>query len=283
MGTLLPEDVLSAGGVLNRLVEAKAKRVGQAKVETPLSELIRNARRAAAVRRRAVLADALGSPNRTNIIAEVKHRSPSKGTIREYFNPIAIAQSYARAGAAAVSVLTEEDFFGGSLNHLTAIRQSEPELPLLRKDFLFDDYQLYESVEAGADAVLLIVAILSDRLLLRLIHLAHNLGLDVLVEVHTEEEMKRAATAGAQIIGVNNRDLTTFAVDIETSVRLARLAPPQAVLVAESGITTGSDIRRLRSAGYHAFLIGEHLIRAEDPGVALRTLLDSVENGARSA
>jgi indole-3-glycerol phosphate synthase len=207
-----------------------------------------------------------------NIIAEIKHRSPSKGIIREGFNPVSIAEGYEGANAAAMSVLAEEDFFGGSLDYLLMIRQRVG-APLLRKDFIFDEYQIHESVVAGADAVLLIVAVLDDELLAQLIELASATGLDALVEVHTADEMKRATAAGAQIIGVNNRDLTTFAVDLNTSFRLARLAPAEAILVSESGIKTGEDIRNLRSAGFSSFLIGEHFMRAENPGDALRRLI----------
>lgn len=266
--------MIAAGGTLDWIVEAKARSLGRIKQQTPVSVLIRGADAARAVRKPS-FAERLGNRDRINVIAEAKHRSPSRGLIRQEFDPVAIARSYALAGAAAVSVLTEEDFFGGSLDHLRAIRQTQVDLPLLRKDFVFDDYQLYESAEAGADAVLLIVAILSDGLLRRLIDLARELGLDALVEVHTENEIRRATQAGARMIGVNNRDLTTFAVDIETSVRLAPLAPRDALLVSESGITTADDIERLKTAGYKAFLIGEHLMRAEDPAVALRRLLES--------
>jgi len=219
------------------------------------------------------LSAALRRPGRANIIAEIKHRSPSKGIIREEFHPPSLAESYARSGASALSVLCEEDFFGGSLEHLQAIRQCV-ELPLLRKDFIFDDYQVYESLVAGADALLLIVAILEDELLARLIGLANELGLDALVEVHSADEMTRAVRAGAAIIGINNRDLTTFEVDLNTSIQLAPHAPKDAILVSESGINTGSDIRTLRSAGFSACLVGEHLMRAEDPGEALRRLID---------
>ena len=223
------------------------------------------------------MGEALSRVGRTNIVAEIKHRSPSKGIIREEFDPETIAISYEKAGAAALSVLTEEDFFGGSLNHLRAVRERVG-LPLLRKDFLFDEYQIHEALAAGADAVLLIVAMLEDKLLADLIALASELKLDALVEVHNAREMERAVTARAGLIGVNNRDLTTFTVELETSELLATLAPRNAVLVSESGIRTGQDIYRLKQSGYNAFLVGEHFMRAADPGEALRRLVASAES-----
>ena len=260
--------MLAAGGVLDRIVEAKAVRLAEAKQGVPLEQVIAQCD----ARARRSFAESIAKPGRVNIIAEIKHRSPSKGIIREDFDPVTIAESYDGANAAAMSVLVEEDFFGGSLDYLRAIRQ-RVNTPLLRKDFIFDEYQIYESVAAGADAVLLIVAVLDDGLLARLIKLASETGLDALVEVHTADEMKRAIIAGAQIIGVNNRDLTTFAVDLNTSFRLAQLAPAGAILVSESGIKTGDDIRNLKSAGFSSFLIGEHFMRAENPGDALKRLI----------
>jgi indole-3-glycerol phosphate synthase len=168
--------------------------------------------------------------------------------------------------------LCEEDFFGGSLIHLAEIRD-RVDLPLLRKDFIVDEYQVFESLLSGADAILLIVSLLDTRLLSRFIELANQLGLDALVEVHNETEMKRAIDAGASIIGINNRDLTTFAVDLEVSHRLARLAPPDTLLVSESGINTITDINELQDSGFHAFLVGEHLMRARNPGEALKELV----------
>jgi indole-3-glycerol phosphate synthase len=204
-----------------------------------------------------------------NIIAEFKRRSPSKGWIRQDVDPAEIALSYERAGAAAVSVLTEQNRFGGSLDDLRAVRQSVS-LPVLRKDFVFDEYQVYESAAAGADALLLIVVELSDDELRRLLRLTEDeLGMDALVEVHTRTEMERAVACGAKIIGVNNRDLRTFEVSIETSVELAQFAPAGATLVSESGLTPEA-VARLAAIGYRAFLVGETLMRAEDPVAELR-------------
>ena len=271
-----PSGVRASGGVLDRIVDAKVKRVAEAKTKTPL-ELLKGSQH----RESRSLVAPLSRKSRVNVIAEIKRKSPSKGVIRENFDKIWIAESYASGGAAALSVLCEEDFFGGSLEDLKAIRQ-RVDLPLLRKDFIFDEYQLYESVQAGADAILLIVAMLEDELLELLVQSASELGLDALVEVHSIDEMERAVRARARIIGINNRDLTTFNVDLETSLSLASLAPEAAILVSESGITTASDIRRLRSAGFDAFLIGEHLMRAQDPGASLRDLVDSSEGNEPS-
>ena len=205
-----------------------------------------------------------------NIIAEFKRRSPSKGMIREGANPSDIAQAYQAGGAVAMSVLTEEDYFAGSLDDLRAVK-STVELPVLRKDFVVDEYQVYESAAAGADAILLIVAALDDESLLRLRRLAEDeLGIDALVEVHTSDEMKRAAACGARLIGVNNRDLRTFEVSLETSLSLAREAPSEALLISESGLNSAADLQRLYEAGYRGFLIGETLMRADDPAAALR-------------
>ncbi|MEN3328214.1 MAG: indole-3-glycerol phosphate synthase [Acidobacteriota bacterium] len=212
-----------------------------------------------------------------NIIAEFKRRSPSKGTIREGANPSDVARAYQAGGAVAMSVLTEEDYFSGSLDDLREVK-STVELPVLRKDFIVDEYQVYESAAAGADAILLIVAALDDGLLSKLRRLAEDeLGMDALVEVHTSDEMKRAAACGAKLIGVNNRDLRTFEVSLETSLSLAREAPSEALLISESGLNSAADLRRLYEAGYRGFLIGETLMRADDPAAALR----SFRNDAR--
>ena len=206
-----------------------------------------------------------------NVIAEFKRRSPSKGMIREGANPIEIARAYQAGGAVAMSVLTEEDYFAGSLEDLRQVKATV-DLPVLRKDFIVDEYQVYESAAAGADAILLIVAALDDELLSRLRRLAEDeLQMDALVEVHTSEEMRRAVACGAKLIGVNNRDLRTFEVSLETSLSLAREAPSDALLVSESGLNNAADVQRLYDAGYRGFLIGETLMRADDPAAALRS------------
>lgn len=205
------------------------------------------------------------------VIAEIKRRSPSKGEIRANFDPVACAQSYAAAGAAALSVLTDEHYFGGKLEYLAAVRNSVS-LPLLRKDFVLDAYQLYEARVAGADAVLLIVAALAATELAALWREARALGLDVLVEVHDEAELALAQSIGADLIGINNRDLRSFVTDLAVSERLLAKFDFGVVAVSESGISTYDDIERLTRAGAQAFLVGEACMRQPDPGQALRKL-----------
>jgi indole-3-glycerol phosphate synthase len=202
------------------------------------------------------------------VIAELKRASPSRGVIRADYDPPAHARSYATAGAAALSVLTDERFFGGALEHLAAARAATS-LPCLRKDFLCDAYQIAEARAWGADAVLLIVAACAPEIGRTLLDAAADEGLDVLVEVHTEVELAWAAEAGAGLIGINNRDLATFAVALETVERLATRAPRGAVLVAESGIRSPADLRRMTAAGAHAVLVGEAFMERPDPGAAL--------------
>jgi indole-3-glycerol phosphate synthase len=209
------------------------------------------------------------------IIAEMKRRSPSRGLIREDFDVASLARAYGEGGADALSILTEEDFFDGSLQYIRQARAFS-KLPILRKDFLSDPYQLYEAREAGADAVLLIVAALSDGQLRELGATAIELGLSALVEVHTEEELARALDAGATIIGINNRDLNTFKVTLETAERLAGLVPRDHIVVGESGIHGPMDVRRLADAGIHAFLIGEHFMRATDVTGALSDIKGAI-------
>jgi indole-3-glycerol phosphate synthase len=206
------------------------------------------------------------------IIAELKKASPSKGLIRENFDVAALARSLELAGATALSVLTDEPYFQGSLRNLE-IASSLTALPCLRKDFIVDEYQIVEARAHRADAILLIAAALSDDDLARFTTSAHSHGLDVLCEVHTAEELDRVAGLGCDAYGVNNRNLSTFEVSLETSLRLADRLPSDAVRVAESGIHTGADIDCLRAAGFDAFLIGESLMRHADPGAALRALL----------
>ena len=215
---------------------------------------------------------ALARSDRTNVIAECKRRSPSRGVLRRAYDPVAIARSYEDAGAAAISVLTEPTFFDGDLDHLRAVRQAVS-LPLLRKDFIVCPYQLWEARAAGADAALLIIAALDDVELSTLMREARSIGLDVLVEVHDEAELARALAAGADMVGVNNRNLRTLAVDIQASRRLAPLFPAHVVGVAESGLKTADDLQALRAVGYGAFLVGERLMTAADPGVAVAEIL----------
>lgn len=259
--------------LLTEIIAEKQRRVFNAKQIFSLREVRAKAEQARANSPRGVLSSRLSDDSKIHIIAEFKRRSPSRGQIRSDADPIVIAKAYESAGAAAVSVLTEEDYFGGSLDDLLAVRGAIS-LPILRKDFIFDEYQVYESAAAGADALLLIVATLDDEALLRLRTISEDgLGLDALIEVHTEKEMKRAGECGAKLIGVNNRDLRTFEVSLETSIQLAPMAPDGAILVSESGITSIDDIRRLSGGGYKGFLIGETLLRENDPASVLRDLL----------
>jgi len=212
------------------------------------------------------------SKNGVAVIAELKKASPSRGVIRTEFDAEKLARELETAGAAALSVLTDSEFFQGSLENLQRASASV-RLPCLRKDFIVDEFQIVEARANGADAVLLIVAALSQAELGRLAKSASQWGLDVLCEVHDREELGRALDAGCDLIGVNNRDLRTFKVDLETAIRLSEFIPKRTLRVAESGIHSGADIARLRAAGYQAFLIGESLMAAESPGRALRTLL----------
>ncbi len=250
---------------LSEIIERKRQRLESVKQAVPLESF--EVRKGSHRFRQALLRDGI------NIIAEFKRRSPSKGAIRAEANLSQIVTSYEAGGAAAISVLTEEDYFSGSLEDLRLAKQSV-DLPVLRKDFIIDDYQVYESAAAGADAVLLIVAALDDEKLLSLRALIEDeLSMDALIEVHTREEMQRALACGASVIGVNNRNLHTFEVSLETSLSLAAEVPTEAVLISESGLKSATDLARLRDAGFRGFLIGESLMRSDDPGAALRDLM----------
>ncbi|TMA82153.1 MAG: indole-3-glycerol phosphate synthase TrpC [Deltaproteobacteria bacterium] len=254
--------------MLQTIIDHKVQELETRRRARPLTAL-RDAPLFAAARRD--FAAALRAPGR-RIIAEVKRASPSRGRICEDFDPVAIAAGYAAAGAAAVSVLTDERFFEGSLDDLTAVRERIT-IPVLRKDFLFEPYHLYEARAAGADAFLLIAAILTAEHLRELVALGAELGMTALVEVHTVEQIERARGAGVQVWGINNRDLDTLEVQLETGLELLRLLPADATVVIESGLRTRDDLARFEAAGVRAFLVGETLMRAPDPAAALRTLL----------
>jgi indole-3-glycerol phosphate synthase len=207
------------------------------------------------------------------VIAEIKQKSPSKGILRKDFDPVSLAVDYRDRGATCLSVLTDENFFGGHLDHLRAVR-AVVKIPLLRKDFIWDSYQIFAALEAGADAILLIAAMLENSQLEDLMGQALDLGLSTLVEVHNVEECDRAVHLQAPIIGVNNRDLTTFEVDLRTSEKLIPKIPETSLKISESGIETRADLERLQKAGTDAFLIGETFIKAENPGIALKKLLE---------
>ncbi|MEO5896898.1 MAG: indole-3-glycerol phosphate synthase TrpC [Vicinamibacterales bacterium] len=256
--------------LLATVVAATRRAVEGRQAATPRATLERGAQRAP---RGQAFIEAMRSSPAPRIIAECKRRSPSKGILRSDYDPAAHAASYAAAGAAAVSVLTEPTFFDGSLEHLRAVRAAVT-IPVLRKDFIVTDYQVHEAAAAGADAVLLIVGALDDAALRRLLHLSGQCGLAALVEVHDRGELNRALTAGAAVIGVNSRNLRTLAVEpqvLEHAVTAFSQGHAE-VLVAESGIRTPQDIGRLTALGYDAFLVGERLITQPDPGAALREL-----------
>jgi indole-3-glycerol phosphate synthase len=246
-----------------RIVEIRREREPAAALET---------RAAAASPGGARFEQELGTAGRVNVIAECKRRSPSRGVLAAEYDPASIARLYERGGAAAISVLTEPTFFDGALEHLDAVRHAVS-LPLLRKDFIVDDYQLFEARAAGADAILLIVAALEQPDLVRLQARAWELGLAALVEVHDEEELTRAIDSGARVIGVNNRNLRTLQVDIDASYRLAAKVPRGVIAVSESGLQSRADLERLAAAGYHAFLIGEWFMTDPDPARAIRELI----------
>jgi indole-3-glycerol phosphate synthase len=257
---------------LSKIIERKAARLAEAKAARPLELVCREALAVRADARQHHFRQALEDAGRVNVIAEFKRASPSKGEIRAGASVAETVRAYERGGAAAVSVLTEEDFFRGSLADLREAKAST-RLPALRKDFIFDAYQVFESAAAGADALLLIVAALDDDALARLLRLTEEeLGMDVLVEVHTAAELERAVAVGAHVVGVNNRDLRTFDVSLQTSIKLSEFAPAGTLLVSESGLRGAGDIDRLRACGFRAFLVGETLMRAEDPEAALRYL-----------
>ena len=258
---------------LERIVETTRATVAERKRQAPLADLERRA--AAHVPRgfaRSLRARAAQAPS---IIAELKKASPSKGLIRADFDVAALAASLRAGGATALSVLTDEPYFQGSLRNLE-IASSSTGLPCLRKDFIVDEYQIVEARAHGADAILLIAAALSDAELARFTEFAHRYELDVLCEVHTDEEVARVSDLGCDAYGVNNRNLSTFEVSLETSLRLVERLPAGAVRVAESGIHRSEHLETLRTAGFDAFLIGESLMRQSDPGAALRALLAPV-------
>ncbi len=257
--------------ILDRILARKVVEITERSARVPMTELVARVADLPDTRGFAAAIEAKIEAGLPAVIAEVKKASPSKGVIRVDFDPAAIAQSYERAGAACLSVLTDADFFQGSEAYLREARAACA-LPVLRKDFTIDPYQVYEARAMGADCILLIVAALDDEALLELSLLAAELDLDVLVEVHDEEELERALEVPAPLIGVNNRNLRTFEVSLDTSLKLRERAPDDRLLVSESGIATIEDIARLRGAGIDAFLVGETFMRAADPGMALKQL-----------
>jgi indole-3-glycerol phosphate synthase len=262
------------GTVLDRILEARLLEVEHRKKVLPETALKYGVKAASPVRDFSAALLKSG----TNVIAELKPASPSRGVIREPFDPVVLATSLESAGAAALSVLTEGEFFRGSLKSLRDARKSV-QLPVLRKDFIFDPWQVWETRANDADSFLLIVAALRDRQLPDLIALGRELGMEPLVEVHTGEELSRAIAAGSKMIGVNNRNLKTLDVRVETSFELVEQIPDECIAVSESGIRTSGELARLRAAGFDAFLIGTRLMLCSDPAAALAELLGGKPHG----
>jgi indole-3-glycerol phosphate synthase len=258
----------NTGTVLDRILDARRAAVQHRKQVVPEVALKYGVKAAAPLRD----FSAALSRDGLNVLAELKPASPSRGVLREPFDPVELALALEGAGAAALSVLTEGEFFHGSLKNLRDARKAVA-LPVLRKDFIFDPWQVWEARANDADSFLLIVAVLGDVLLRELIALARDIGMEPLLEVHTAAELDRALAAGARIIGVNNRDLKTLSVRVETSFELIDRIPDNCIAVSESGLRTHDGLLRLRSAGFDAFLIGEHLMLAPDPAAALADLL----------
>jgi len=257
--------------ILEKILATKRREVEAARVEIPISELEKRAREAAPPRGFAAALQARVAAGEPAVIAEIKRKSPSQGVIRADFDPARIASSYAANGAACLSVLTDREYFGGSREDLVAARAACA-LPVIRKDFIVDPYQVVESRAWGADCILLIVDAVPDELLAELEERAKALGMDVLVETHDAGQFERALRLSTSLIGVNNRDLRTFAVRLDTALELAGRIPAGKTLVAESGITTPEDVRRLRSGKVSAYLVGGALMAAPDPGKELLRL-----------
>ena len=267
--------------ILARILERKREEIAEGARAFPLAEIRRWAADAPAPRGFRAVIEARVGKGRPAVIAEIKRASPSRGIIRQDFDPTRIATGYEQGGAAALSVLTDRDFFQGAPDHLRAARAATP-LPVLRKDFIVDPWQVHEARAMGADCVLLIVAALDDGPLRELAELAGELGLDTLVEVHDEAELERALRIPAPLIGINNRDLRTFETSLATTERLAARVPADRRTVTESGIASRADVARLRARDVHAFLVGEAFMSAPDPGERLAALFGEGENGTRA-
>ena len=266
------------GTILSRVVESRRAEVARRRRIVPETVLRIAAGKADAPRD---FAGAL-ERNQINVIAEIKKASPSAGVLRHVFEPAALARAFERAGAAALSVLTEEEHFQGALAHLRDARAAV-ELPALRKDFIVDSYQVWEARAANADSFLLIAAAVEDAALADLLAMGRELGMEALVEVHTAEELRRALAVGARIVGVNNRNLHTLEVRVETSLELVEMIPDDHTAVSESGLRSPEDLRKLRAAGFDAFLIGESLMREAEPGAALGRLIAGVAESVRNS
>ncbi|MBU0881597.1 MAG: indole-3-glycerol phosphate synthase TrpC [Candidatus Omnitrophica bacterium] len=255
--------------MISRIIEEKRRVIEEAKRLKPREELIKDI---SSISVNSSFKKNISRPHHVNLIAEIKKASPSKGILRGDFNPVKIAMTYQAHGASAVSVLTDERFFEGKLEHIRMVKESVS-LPILRKDFIIDEYQIYESVACGADAILLIADLLSDNEMTGFYQLATSLGLDVLLEVHNEEDMEKAIQTGGEMIGINNRDLNTFKTDLAMTQKLMRLIPAHKIKVSESGIKSYEDVMFMKSIGINAVLIGEAFMEAPDIAAKMREIM----------
>ena len=258
--------------ILTQIIEEKRKEIESCKNKVSLEELISTTENIKTKRKRNFFKHAIEKPHKIHLIAEVKKASPSAGVIRKNFDPLKIALTYEANGASAISVLTDTKFFQGRISYLEDIKK-KVSLPILRKDFIIDEYQIYESVAAGADAALLIADLISIEELKKFIDIGRHLNMDFLLEVHSEEDVKKAVDSECEIIGINNRDLHTFKVDLETTSRLLKIIPEGKVVVSESGIRTKENISYLKSLGVNAVLIGETFMRSTDIGQKMKELI----------
>lgn len=256
--------------ILDKIIANKKIEIEEQKRNMPFDEVRRLAENVADRRN---FKNALSQNGKVNLIAEIKKASPSKGVIRHDFNPSDIARIYEKNGASAISVLTDEKFFQGNLSFLKIARSITSSIPLLRKDFIIDEYQVYQSALAGADAILLIAAVLEKHNITKLLSIAKQLNLDCLVEVHTEEELKKVLETDAEIIGINNRDLHTFKTNLQTTSELMQIIPDDKVVVSESGISSYDDVKFLQKCGVQAILVGESLMASDDIALKIKQLI----------
>lgn len=255
--------------ILTQIIENKRKEIEKSKEKIPLKQLQESL---SLLSQRRNFLSSISRPHQINLIAEIKKRSPSSGILREDFSPSTVAEIYEFNGAAAISILTDKEFFGGETSHINQVRQ-RVNLPILRKDFIIDEYQIYESAVIGSDAFLLISDILSKEELSGFIRLGLELNMDMVVEVHSEEDLEKALKADAPIIGINNRSLHTFKVDLETTPRLMRLIPKHKIVISESGIKSHEDVMFLKSVGINIVLIGEAFMRSGDIGAKVKEIM----------
>jgi indole-3-glycerol phosphate synthase len=270
----LSDNMNDTPDILKKIVQRKLEEIAVRRGQTPLTKLLAAVADADPVRGFTDALTAKIAAGEAGVIAEIKRASPSKGILREDFQPAAIARSYATAGAACLSVLTDRDFFQGSDDYLQQARAACT-LPVIRKDFMIDPYQVYEARVIGADCILLIVACLDDHQLRELNDLAHQLGMDVLIEVHDEVELARALRVSNRLIGINNRNLRNFQVSLDTTLRMLEQIPADRIVITESGILDRPDVALMRANGVHAFLVGEAFMRAPEPGAKLAELFGS--------